>query len=128
MAAVIDGAGLTVVGTSREFEGFAHGAVGISFILVNGVPGSGPRLHRHPYAEVFVVQEGRATFTVDGATLEATAGQVVVVQPGEAHTFVNSGDGPLRQIDIHAGGRFITEWLEEPADGAVRVAADSPGA
>jgi hypothetical protein len=26
---------------------------------------------------------------------------------------VNSGTGPLRQIDIHANDRFITEWLED---------------
>ena len=56
--------------------------------------------------------EGEATFTVDGQTIEARAGQVVVVQPGEAHTFVNTGSGPLKQIDIHASERFITEWLE----------------
>ena len=112
MAEVIEREQLKVVGMTREFEGHEHGEVGICFILVDGAPGSGPRLHRHPYAEVFVVQEGRATFTVEGETLEAVAGQVVVVQPGQAHTFVNSGDGPLRQIDVHATERFITEWLE----------------
>lgn len=112
MARVIEHDQLRVVGTSHEFEGFEHGDVGICFILVNGKPGTGPRLHRHPYAEVFVIQEGEATFTVDGKTLAASAGQVVVVQPGEAHTFVNTGDGPLKQIDIHASERFITEWLE----------------
>jgi mannose-6-phosphate isomerase-like protein (cupin superfamily) len=99
-------------GTSLEFEGFEHGDVGLSFILVNGEPGGGPRLHRHPYAEVFVIQEGRATFTVEGQTIDAAAGQVVVARPGEAHKFVNSGDGPLKQLDIHASDRFITEWLE----------------
>ena len=116
MAQVIDSDQLQVVGATREFEGCRHGDVGLSFILVSGAPGSGPRLHRHPYAEVFVVQSGRATFTVDGETLEAVAGQVVVVQPGQAHTFVNSGDGPLCQIDIHASARFVTEWLDEPSE------------
>ncbi|HUZ03006.1 MAG TPA: cupin domain-containing protein [Thermomicrobiaceae bacterium] len=125
MAEVIERARLRAVGTSREFEGYEHGDVGVTFILVNGAPGSGPRLHRHPYAEVFVIQEGQATFTVDGRTLEATAGQVVVVQPGEAHRFVNSGSGPLRQIDIHASPRFITEWLEVAADEALPVAEDA---
>jgi quercetin dioxygenase-like cupin family protein len=103
---------LTADGTSFRFVGYEHGDVGLSFILVNGEPGTGPRLHRHPYAEVFVVQEGQATFTVEGKTIEATAGQVVVALPGEAHKFVNTGDGPLKQIDIHATDRFITEWLE----------------
>jgi mannose-6-phosphate isomerase-like protein (cupin superfamily) len=35
-----------------------------------------------------------------------------MVQPGVPHKFVNSGAGPLRQIDIHANDRFVTEWLE----------------
>lgn len=112
MAEILERDQLTAAGTSLEFEGFEHGDVGLSFILVNGAPGTGPRLHRHPYAEVFLVQEGRVTFTVEGKTIEAVAGQVVVVQPGEAHKFVNSGDGLLKQIDIHATDRFITDWLE----------------
>jgi hypothetical protein len=29
------------------------------------------------------------------------------------HKFVNSGDGRLRQIDIHANATFVTEWLED---------------
>jgi hypothetical protein len=28
------------------------------------------------------------------------------------HKFVNSGTGRLRQTDIHANDRFVTEWLE----------------
>ncbi len=112
MAVLLERNQLHVDGTALEFVGREHGDVGVCFIMVNGAPGSGPRLHRHPYAEVFVVQEGCATFTVDGTRIEAVAGQVVVVQPGEAHTFVNSGDGPLKQLDIHATDHFITEWLE----------------
>lgn len=112
MAELLERQQLNADGTSREFVGLEHGNVGVSFILVNDQPGTGPRLHRHPYAEVFVVQEGRVTFTVESKTIEAVAGQVVVALPGEAHKFVNSGDGPLKQIDIHASDRFITDWLE----------------
>ena len=103
---------LSLDGNSREFEGVLYGDVGASFILVEARPGRGPRLHRHPYAEVFVVQEGRATFTAGDDTIEATGGQVLVVPAGMPHKFVNSGDGPLRQIDIHASERLVTEWLE----------------
>jgi mannose-6-phosphate isomerase-like protein (cupin superfamily) len=28
------------------------------------------------------------------------------------HRFVNTGDGPLKQIDIHVSASFATEWLE----------------
>ena len=32
----------------HEFEGRDHGGAGVSFILVDAEPGSGPSLHRHP--------------------------------------------------------------------------------
>jgi mannose-6-phosphate isomerase-like protein (cupin superfamily) len=96
---------------ANELQGYRLGA-GISFIVVNAPPGGGPRLHRHPYEEVFVVLEGTATFTAGDETVEVKGGQVVVVPAGVAHKFVNSGSGRLRQVDIHADGRFATEWLE----------------
>jgi mannose-6-phosphate isomerase-like protein (cupin superfamily) len=104
---------LPYLGNSYELEGAEYGEVDVSIIMFDGPPGSGPRLHRHPYTEVFLVQEGQATFTVDDATLEVTSGQIVVAPPGRPHKFVNSGAGPLRQIDIHCSRRFITEWLED---------------
>lgn len=42
----------------------------------------------------------------------ATAGDTVVVHAGESHGFVNSGQGQLRQIDIHLHPAFETTWLE----------------
>ena len=75
-------------------------------------PGSGPKLHRHPYEEVFIVQEGTATFTAGDETVEVKGGQVIVAPAGVAHKFVNSGEERLRQVDIHASERFVTEWLE----------------
>jgi mannose-6-phosphate isomerase-like protein (cupin superfamily) len=95
-----------------EFQGHRYEA-GISFIVVNAPPGGGPKLHRHPYEEVFVVQEGNATFTAGEETIEVSGGLVVVVPAGVPHKFVNSGTTRLRQVDIHASDRFVTEWLED---------------
>ena len=36
----------------------------------------------------------------------------MVVPAGVAHKFTNSGTGRLRQVDMHASERFVTEWLE----------------
>ena len=94
-----------------EFQG-RHLGANVSFIVVDAPPGSGPKLHRHPYEEVFVVQEGAVTFTTGDDTIEATGGQVVAVPAGVPHKFVNSGTGRLRQLDVHASDRFVTEWLE----------------
>jgi mannose-6-phosphate isomerase-like protein (cupin superfamily) len=100
-------------GTSHRFEGYHHGGANVSFFLTDAPPGSGPSLHTHPYAEVFLVQEGRATFTVGDSSIEATGGQILVVPAGTPHRFVNSGTGRLRQISIHTSERMVTEWLEE---------------
>jgi mannose-6-phosphate isomerase-like protein (cupin superfamily) len=98
--------------TDSELQGYEAGGVNASLIFIDNRPGEGPRLHRHPYHEIFLILEGDSTFTAGPATLNAGAGQIVVVRPGVAHKFVNSGSGRLRQIDIHASSRFITEWLE----------------
>ncbi len=97
---------------ARELEGEEHGGVGISLIFVDAAPGKGPRLHRHLYDEVFVVQEGEATVTAGDEERVVRAGEIVIVPAGAPHRFVNSGDGPLRQFDIHVSPRFVTEWLE----------------
>jgi mannose-6-phosphate isomerase-like protein (cupin superfamily) len=99
-------------GNTSEFQGYLYGDVRISFIWVDMPPGDGPRLHQHPYEEIFLVQEGAATFTIGPTSFEATAGQIAIVPAGVPHTFVSSGAGPLRQIDIHCSPQFITEWLE----------------
>ncbi len=97
---------------AHEFEGHAHGGIGVSVLLVDAAPGRGPDLHKHDYDELFIVQEGRATVVAGDEEREVHAGEIVVVPAGEPHRFVNSGDGPLRQIDIHLSPRFGTDWLD----------------
>jgi len=41
------------------------------------------------------------------------AGEIVIVPANTPHRFTNTGNGPLRQIDIHVNSRFETEWLPE---------------
>ncbi len=100
-------------GYTFEFEGGRFGGTEVSFIWVDMPPGEGVRLHEHPYKEIFILQEGSATYTVGSALLSAHAGQVIVAPANTPHKFVNTGDGPLRQVDIHLSREFITRWLEE---------------
>ena len=105
--------GLEKSNFSLELQGKDCGEPGVSLILVDAAPGRGPSLHTHDYAEIMIVQEGTATFT-DGTTETVVgAGNVVIVAAGEPHGFTNTGDGPLRQIDIHVADAFSTDWLEE---------------
>jgi mannose-6-phosphate isomerase-like protein (cupin superfamily) len=99
---------------SHEFVGAEHHDVPFSVILVHSQPGVGPKLHRHPYAEVFVVESGEATFRTGEDTVVVGGGNVVVSPPGEAHGFTNTGSSELRLTAIHAASRFDTEWLAGP--------------
>jgi mannose-6-phosphate isomerase-like protein (cupin superfamily) len=96
-----------------ELRGCEYGEVNVSLIFVDVGPGEGPRLHRHAYEEIFIMLEGQSRFTVGAHTVEARAGQVIIVRAGVPHKFVSVGEGRLRQIDIHPSGTFITEWLED---------------
>lgn len=96
---------------ARELVGDDHGGVGVCVIFVDAPPGGGPGLHKHPYEEIFIVQEGEATFIAGEEEQRARAGDIVIVPADTPHAFTNSGDGPLRQIDIHVSPRFSTEWL-----------------
>ena len=99
---------------SHELVGAEHGDVPFSVILVHSQPGVGPKLHRHPYAEVFIVESGRATFRIGDETIVVDDGHVVVSPPGEAHGFTNTGTGELRLTAIHGASEFDTEWLAGP--------------
>ena len=100
-------------GATYEFQGKYYGETNVSFIWVDVGPAEGPKLHSHPYEEVFIVQEGQATYTVGTTALEVTAGHVVIVPAEVPHKFINSGQGRLRQVDIHVSPHFITKWLED---------------
>ncbi|HZC31756.1 MAG TPA: cupin domain-containing protein [Candidatus Bathyarchaeia archaeon] len=96
---------------SHELVGAEHGEVPFSIILVHSQPGVGPKLHRHPYVEVFIVHSGRATFQIGADMFVVDEGHIVVSPPGEAHGFTNTGTSELRLTAIHGAPRFDTEWL-----------------
>jgi mannose-6-phosphate isomerase-like protein (cupin superfamily) len=97
---------------SVRFEGEPHGS-GVSFFLVHNEPGMGPKLHRHPYSETWIVRSGHGRFTADGQDVDAGPGDVVVVEAEVPHKFKNLGPGRLDVVCIHASPRMIQEDLEE---------------
>lgn len=99
---------------ARELVGADHGS-GLCVIFVDAEPGRGPSLHTHPYEEVLVILEGQATLDDGNEKRDVSAGDIVLIPPGQPHGFVNSGESRLRQIDIHVSPSFSTEWLERSA-------------
>ena len=99
--------------TASLFEGDKHGGgTPVSSFIVATHPGRGPSLHTHPYAEVFIVLEGQARFTAGDEEVSVDGGNVVVVPPETPHKFVNSGDGTLRMVNVHANGSVVQTDLE----------------
>jgi mannose-6-phosphate isomerase-like protein (cupin superfamily) len=100
--------------TAERFDGATHGGgIELSFFFNHTPPGRGAGPHRHPYAEVFALREGVATFVVDGVEVEARGGQVVVVPPGATHSFTNTGVQTLEMTSLHPSAEMVTEWIEE---------------
>jgi quercetin dioxygenase-like cupin family protein len=96
-------------GELRILTGADYGLV-TSVMTSRVVPGSGPLRHRHPHAEIFVLHEGQGRFEVEGSTIDAEAGDMVIVPPNAWHTFTNSGSSTLRQTAIHQNPRAETEF------------------
>jgi len=87
-------------GSLLYLEGARYGLV-TSVFEAEIVPGSGPKPHSHAYAEFFVLHEGQGRFFVDGQSIDAVAGDVVIVPPNMEHWFVNTGPGQLRHTAVH---------------------------
>ena len=98
-------------GGTVTFEGEPYGS-GVSFFLVNNVPGAGPDLHKHPYTETWIVRSGKARFTADGQDVEAGPGDIVVVGAETPHKFKNVGTERLEIVCIHSAPRMIQTDLE----------------
>jgi quercetin dioxygenase-like cupin family protein len=94
-------------GDLRLLSGSDHGLV-TSVMHTQVTPGSGPRPHRHPHAEIFVLHDGKGRYEVDGVAIDAEAGDMVIVPPDAVHTFTNTGSTMLRQTAIHENPRAVT--------------------
>jgi quercetin dioxygenase-like cupin family protein len=94
-----------------NLKGADHGAT-ISLILDNSEPGHGPRLHRHPYDETWIVQEGNLTFQLDEEHVSVGPGDIVIAPSNVPHKFTNNGPGRSKLVCIHANSTMVTEWLE----------------
>ena len=98
-------------GELRILQGSDYGLV-TSVMYSRIVPGSGPRRHRHPHAEIFVLHDGQGRYEVEGTHIDAVAGDMVIVPPDAWHSFENTGPGLLSQTAIHQNRRAVTEFEE----------------
>ena len=94
-----------------RFEGGPFGTP-ISFFAVDVAPGQGPKLHRHPYAETWIVKRGRASVVAGARAFEVGPDDIAVVPAGMPHKFTALGPERLEMVCIHAAGDMVQENLE----------------
>lgn len=95
------------------FQGKDYGNIPISFFWMQLPPDGGPKLHYHPYDEIFIVLEGRATFTIGENTLEVEAGNAVIGPANVPHKFSRAGSESLRIVTIHPSPKTIGTRVED---------------
>ena len=93
--------------------------------LLEMKPGRGAPLHVHPYDEIITIQEGFARMVIGDEIRDAGPGDIAVIKAGTPHGFVNSGDGPLKQVDVHMNPRFVQTNLE-PTEASRRAGLPEP--
>lgn len=60
--------------------------------------------HRHErVTEIYLVARGTSSVRVESETLQLKAGDALVIEPGEAHTFIESSDDYLHFV-VHTPG------------------------
>jgi hypothetical protein len=86
--------------TNENFVGREHES-SISLILTENQRGEGPRLHRHPYDETWLVEEGRVQVWIGDESGEAGAGGYRRGSPKHASQVQERRSGGS-QIGVHS--------------------------
>ncbi len=109
-------ADLKVSATAALFEGHSRAGVDACMFVVRTPPGAAVPLHVHPYAETFLLLEGRGRWTAGGEVAELEPEDMLVVPPDTPHGFRNIGDVPLLVVSVHERGTLDQTWTgEDPA-------------
>ena len=84
-------------------------------------PEKGAPTHLHAVEEVLSVMEGTAEIWVESETIQASAGQSVVIQAGRKHGFRNTGTttlhvmatlaSPMFEASFDAAGEISRRWI-----------------
>jgi quercetin dioxygenase-like cupin family protein len=83
-----------VAGTERSQAGV--------LVLQAGGSTGGPE-NRHPDSDQWVlVLAGRGDATVEGERVSLTAGDLLLIEAGEAHEIAAAHDEPLRTVSVYA--------------------------
>lgn len=75
---------------------------GVAVYVNDHQPGESADLHTHDEDHILVMRSGRMRWTVDGETVEAEAGDVILAPSGTEHAFEVLGDEPAKLMCIES--------------------------
>jgi quercetin dioxygenase-like cupin family protein len=88
------------IGRWDRHPGLDHLPFGAMWCVVS--PGGSSEPDHHPEIEMAVVMSGTALYTVDGRTVAAEPGSVILLEPEEHHVIHNaSPDQPLTILSLY---------------------------
>ena len=96
-------------GEVAVFNGSEQGA-SVSFFIVQISPGRGPKKHRHPYEEIFILLDGEIKAVIDDQPQVIGKNKIAVIPAGTWHEFQVCSDSPVAMVNIHPVPKMITEW------------------
>jgi quercetin dioxygenase-like cupin family protein len=101
-------------GEAAIFQGGKYGAK-VSFFIVHFSPGKGPKKHRHPYEETFIILEGEIEAIVNGETKTLRENNIVIIPADPWHEFKNRSEKPVFMVNLHPVPEMVTEWAQPVA-------------
>lgn len=75
---------------------------GVAVYVNDHQPGESAEPHTHDEDHILVMRAGRMRWTVDGETVEAKAGDVILAPSGTEHAFEVLGDDPVKLLCIES--------------------------
>ncbi len=92
-----------------ELEGRRFGTNASVMFYTTDQIGNGPRLHKHPYDEIFIVGQGRALFTVGDQQFEAAAGQIIFGPANIPHKYNVTDKFEQENLECTSTSNFLYE-------------------
>jgi mannose-6-phosphate isomerase-like protein (cupin superfamily) len=90
--------GVDAPGATRRMLNDVETSVQSRFIEVS--PGGHTLRHSHPYEHTFYILEGKGEIVDENGVSPLNPGVILYVKPGELHVLNNTGEKPLRFLDV----------------------------
>ncbi len=71
-------------------------------------------MHTHTLLEVFYFISGRGSYRVEGQMYDLCPGDIIIMRPGETHSFLIERGVPYERVAMHISPQFLASSLYAP--------------